>query len=198
MKTQHPTKDRIVLTAITLFNKKGAHSVTTNHIADSMKISPGNLYYHFRNKQEIIRVIFDRITGEFSALWSNLSIKSIDDLENTFVPIADIYYRYRFFYLELPTLVGQDLALKKKYESNHRQKTVLFENIYRTLIQNGQVVNPYGDGMLTIHLDNSWIVSDFWLSYLSISGKEITFETVREVTDHLRALFLPFLKNPQK
>ncbi|HGY0963944.1 TPA: TetR/AcrR family transcriptional regulator, partial [Vibrio cholerae] len=52
------TKDRIVHAALELFNQQGERNITTNHIAAHIEISPGNLYYHFRNKQEIVRDIF--------------------------------------------------------------------------------------------------------------------------------------------
>ncbi|MGR5456657.1 TetR/AcrR family transcriptional regulator, partial [Vibrio alfacsensis] len=52
------TRDKIVYAALDLFNLDGERNVTTNHIAAHIEISPGNLYYHFRNKQEIVREIF--------------------------------------------------------------------------------------------------------------------------------------------
>ncbi|MGL4648460.1 MAG: TetR/AcrR family transcriptional regulator, partial [Caldilineaceae bacterium] len=63
-------KERIVDQALALFNEKGTALVSTNHIAEAAGISPGNLYYHFRNKEEIIRAICDRLfaqTGEMFA-----------------------------------------------------------------------------------------------------------------------------------
>ncbi|MCF2152020.1 TetR/AcrR family transcriptional regulator [Desmonostoc muscorum LEGE 12446] len=55
------TKSRIIETAIELFNQHGTQTISTNHIADSMGISPENLYYHFKNKQEIIRIILETV-----------------------------------------------------------------------------------------------------------------------------------------
>jgi AcrR family transcriptional regulator len=52
------TKDRIIQAAVELFNAQGEQNVTTNHIAAHLSMSPGNLYYHFRNKEDIIRAIF--------------------------------------------------------------------------------------------------------------------------------------------
>lgn len=52
------TRERIVQNSLELFNQQGERSVSTNHIAAHMEISPGNLYYHFANKQEIIAVLF--------------------------------------------------------------------------------------------------------------------------------------------
>ena len=48
-------RERILEASILLFNEMGVVAITTNHIADNLKISPGNLYFHFRNKEEIVR-----------------------------------------------------------------------------------------------------------------------------------------------
>jgi len=55
------TKSRILDTALALFNERGTANVTTNHISEALNMSPGNLYYHFRNKAAIVREIFVRI-----------------------------------------------------------------------------------------------------------------------------------------
>ncbi|MGE8356801.1 MAG: TetR/AcrR family transcriptional regulator [Microvirgula sp.] len=52
------TYDRIVSESLALFNEHGERTITTNHIAAHLGISPGNLYYHFRNKEEIVYQIF--------------------------------------------------------------------------------------------------------------------------------------------
>ena len=63
-------RQRIIDAALMLFNDQGTGAVSTNHIADAAGISPGNLYYHFRNKEEIIRVLFERLF----AAWARSAI----------------------------------------------------------------------------------------------------------------------------
>lgn len=63
------TRERIIEMAIRLFNELGTGAVSTNHIAEALSMSPGNLYYHFRNKEEIIRAILERMIARWEALY---------------------------------------------------------------------------------------------------------------------------------
>ena len=48
------TKDRILDTSIRLFNERKASNVSTVQISTEMGISPGNLYYYYDNKEEVL------------------------------------------------------------------------------------------------------------------------------------------------
>jgi AcrR family transcriptional regulator len=181
MKKSDSTRERIVNCAVTLFNTHGAHSITTNHIAEELGMSPGNLYYHFRNKQEIIREIFAAITVRFRDVWSFSSAAiSADDLTALYDSISDIYFCYRFFYLELPTLIAQDDLLKKQYISNQQTKYTQIESLISGFVASGVMNPPCDERELRSWVENSWIINDFRLSYLCISGSRITREGVRD------------------
>ena len=68
MKT-NKTKEKILDTSIRMFNEKKASNVSTVQISADMKISPGNLYYYYSNKEEVIRCIWnERMTKEIEEL----------------------------------------------------------------------------------------------------------------------------------
>ena len=63
------TRGRILNTALGLFNEQGTAAVSTNHVAAEAGLSPGNLYYHFTDKQEIIRALHERYAAANEDLW---------------------------------------------------------------------------------------------------------------------------------
>ncbi|PSW19279.1 TetR/AcrR family transcriptional regulator [Photobacterium sanctipauli] len=111
------TRDRIILAALELFNESGEPNITTNHIAAHLGISPGNLYYHFRNKEEIIHSIFDQYAHDLSIRFQPLEETQItaDNLLVYLDAVFMLMWRYRFFYANLPDILRRDPELQEKY-----------------------------------------------------------------------------------
>ena len=59
----------ILRTALTLFNAHGTSAVSTNHIAKELGISVGNLYYHFADKETIVRELYADQIQQFDGMW---------------------------------------------------------------------------------------------------------------------------------
>ncbi|HBC3992531.1 TPA: TetR/AcrR family transcriptional regulator [Vibrio parahaemolyticus] len=111
------TRDKIVYAALELFNQHGERNITTNHIADHIEISPGNLYYHFRNKQEIVREIFALYSAELLERFTPIqgSQESLTMLKSYLDSIFTLMWKYRFFYANLPEILSRDEQLHKQY-----------------------------------------------------------------------------------
>ncbi|EON87191.1 TetR/AcrR family transcriptional regulator [Plesiomonas shigelloides subsp. oncorhynchi] len=111
------TRDRIIQTSLELFNQRGERNVTTNHIAAHLGISPGNLYYHFRNKEDIIHAILCEYADHLALAFQpkQQSELSLDVLMGYLDAIFYTMWRYRFFYANLADLLGRDERLQRQY-----------------------------------------------------------------------------------
>ncbi len=111
------TRDKIIQASIELFNERGERTITTNHIAAHLGISPGNLYYHFRNKQDIIQSIFKQYEAHLESSFQPYEEHQIDVdmLVTYFDAMFYVLWKFRFFYANLTDILSQDEQLKENY-----------------------------------------------------------------------------------
>ena len=91
------TKDKIIATAINLFNLHGTKAISTNHIAKEMGISPGNLYYHFRSKNDIIRSISDNFSNELGSVFK-IQLDTISDFSSNHTSLFNRFFKIQQSY----------------------------------------------------------------------------------------------------
>ena len=111
------TRDRILQTSLQLFNEYGEPRITTNHIADELDISPGNLYYHFRNKDDIIWLLFEQFERRMGAVLQ-VPERRAPDMEDMWLYLHLVFeniWEYRFFYRDLDNLLSRNKKLRTHF-----------------------------------------------------------------------------------
>ena len=74
------TAERILEVTLDLFNRFGEPNVSTTLISAELGISPGNLYYHYPAKDELINALFDRYErGLNDLLHAADSVRNVED-----------------------------------------------------------------------------------------------------------------------
>lgn len=112
-KPKRRTRERILETALRLFNDDGVPNVTTADIADELNISPGNLYYHFHNKDEIIHALFESFEKrmEDQLLAPEDRAPNVEDLWFMLHLVFETMAHFRFLYRDLEQIVSHDHKL---------------------------------------------------------------------------------------
>lgn len=160
------TKDRILVAALELFNQQGERKVTTNHICAHLKMSPGNLYYHFKNKQEIIYELFlnyeERVNG-------NLNVPSdraltLEDKLNYLQKVFQGLWEYRFIHRDMEHLLLSEERLHARYRAFFRRSQKNTEAIYEGL-RDANIIEIEQEELEGLAL-NTWIVVTSWFSFL--------------------------------
>ncbi len=166
------TRARIIETALGLFNECGSGAVSTNHIAEALGISPGNLYYHFRNKEEIIRAIAERKDARWESLYHLPQDRAptIADVERLVRENFALVWDYRFFFRELSALTQRDPLLKARYQQMRRERLVAFEGLFAQFVSAGVAHPPTSPTLVANLAKLCWLISDYWLLFLEIDG----------------------------
>ncbi|MCU4530477.1 TetR/AcrR family transcriptional regulator [Acinetobacter sp. P1(2023)] len=164
------TKDRILQISLQLFNERGERSVTTNHIAAELGISPGNLYYHFRNKHEIIKELMYQYQVETLDMLSLPEDRPLttNDKINYFQVLSGQLWSYRFIHRDVYHLVESNEDFKKIYPRFAGQVMQQGQKIYQAFVDAGLMkMTPSEIEALIINL---WIVLTNWTNFLYMSG----------------------------
>ena len=168
------TRTRIIEAAITLFNERGSGAVTTNHIAAAAGISPGNLYYHFRNREDIVRAIFEVMETEswvgFAPIVAQAASLGLTVFEQTFSFIQLFNRRFAFFKRELPTLVMRDPDLQQRFLVVHHETLALITQLIDSAMASG-ILRPLPGRDRRLLAEMTWMLTLFWPNYLTVTGE---------------------------
>ena len=185
------TRDRIIQASLQLFNEHGERSTTTNHIAAHLGMSPGNLYYHFRNKEDIILSIFQQYEQHLESAFQPYHDEAlnIELLIKYFDAVFYALWQFRFVYANLADILSRDEALKARYL---QVQTRLQDHLCELLTQ------LCNDGFLEIEAaqipalaDTVKMVVSFWISY-QLTQSTMTSITKRALYDGVLRLLMLF------
>lgn len=164
------TKDRILQISLQLFNERGERSITTNHIAAELGISPGNLYYHFRNKQEIIKELMERYqkeTLEMLALPDDRAVNANDKIRY-FQVLSSQLWEYRFLHRDVYHLIENNADFRKIYPRFAGKVMQQGQKIYHAFVEAGLMQMTASE--IEALIINIWIVLTNWTNFLYMSG----------------------------
>ena len=192
------TRDRIVATALEMFNREGVGRVSTNHIADEMDISPGNLYYHFKNKDDIILALFERFRRQMEELLLAPEDRLMT-MEDTWLYLHLVFetiWEYRFFYRNLVDLTQNNRSLRIHFNHIIRQKIegarAVLEGLRRAEVLHGE------DEELDATAVNIAVLATFWINFSMIRSSHYEGESdLAPAVYQVMTLVAPMLREPE-
>ncbi len=184
-------KEDILEVACELFNKTGTQSSTTNHIAKAMGISPGNLHYHYKNREEIVRLLYINMRKETIPSVENLP-KDIVTLHQHEKLVTEIRWKYRFFFKEMLSLFTRDSKLEQLYIKDNIEHRSRIRKVMNTLIEN-KVITIIDEEDINFLVDSISLSWQFYSSFLQTIGEELNEDSVQNVVKYTSAAMKPYL-----
>ncbi len=115
-KAPRRTAERILVSSLALFNRFGEPNVSTTMISAELRISPGNLYYHYPSKDELINTLFDQYQQALGALLAAADeVRDAEDAWFFLHSLFELIWQYRFFYRDLNHLLSRNRHLETRF-----------------------------------------------------------------------------------
>lgn len=194
------TRELILQTSLALFNKIGEPNVTTNHIADEADISPGNLYYHFHSKQDIILDLFKRFALQFDPI--------IDVPQPLALQAEDLWFQlhlsfelkgqYRFLYRNYADIASRIPDLDRAFRGLLRRERLAAAAMISSLEEQGAMnINEDEKDLL---LNNLMLALIYWIPFAEMfadRGLEDGSVQVKAIAGVLQ-MIMPYLAKPER
>lgn len=186
------------MTSLALFNELGEPNVTTNHIADEADISPGNLYYHFRSKNDIVIELFKSFLIQFQPLLEvpEDRVVDADDLWFILHLTFELKGEFRFLYRNLSDLTSRIPVLDRAMRGLLMREREAATRLLDDLEQRGALVLSAQEK--TILVDNLLMAITYWIPYAEIFDAAGLKHGRAQVNSIARVLqmIIPYLKEP--
>ena len=167
MASKPNTRERILQASLQLFNEQGERNVTTNHIASHLGISPGNLYYHFRNKSMIVAELFSRFERSMQSFFvvPDGASLTLEDKAQYLESLLEILWQYRFMHQGLEYLLESDPELAVRYRRFAQRSLQGTQSIYLAFAEAG-ILQLTAQQAETLSI-NVWLVLSAWMQFLT-------------------------------
>lgn len=193
-------RERIVEASLQLFNERGERHVTTNHIAAHLGISPGHLYYYFRNKAEIVLVLVERYEARLAAALSVPASRrlTLSDKLGYDERVFEATWDYRFIHFSYQELIVQSEALRRRVAALQAASLGAAKSVYEALRGAGLVEAT--DAELEALAVNAWVLITAWPGALQAtllegeSSQVVVRARMRQGIYQLMCLEAPYLR----
>lgn len=201
-KAPRRTAERILEVTLALFNRFGEPNVSTTLISAELGISPGNLYYHYPAKDEIINALFDRFEHDLRPLLNaSDSVGNVEDAWFFLHSLFELIWQYRFLYRDLNDLLSKNRRLETHFQTILKDKARSVKALLDGMSRAGAVQLDARE--LDTTATSMVVVLTYWLSFEYVRDPRRALEpenaqsALLRGAQHVLNLLVPYLESGQ-
>ena len=202
-KAPRRTAERILEVTLELFNRFGEPNVSTTLISAELGISPGNLYYHYPAKDELINNLFDRYERSLNELLNaSDNVRNVEDAWFFLHSLYEIIWQYRFLYRDLNDLLSKNRLLETQFQAVLRNKTRAIRLMLAGMSRGGAINIDTREMEPTAHC--MVVLLTYWLSFEYVRDPRHALEpdnaqdALLRGAQHVLNLLAPYLEKDQR
>ena len=201
-KAPRRTAERILEVTLALFNRFGEPNVSTTLISAELGISPGNLYYHYPAKNELINALFDRYEKALNELLgASDGVRNVEDAWFFMHTLFELIWQYRFLYRDLNDLLSKNRRLETHLQAVLKNKTRAVRALLDGMSRSGAMRIDARE--LEATATSMVVVLTYWLSFEYVRDPRNALEPANAQAALLRGahhvlnLLIPYLEPSQ-
>ena len=202
-KAPRRTAERILEVTLELFNRFGEPNVSTTLISAELGISPGNLYYHYPAKDELINSLFDRYEKSLNELLNaSEDVRDVEDAWFFMHTLFELIWQYRFLYRDLNDLLSKNRRLETHFQWVLKNKTRSVKALLDSMSRAGAVRIDSREVEATA--TSMVVVLTYWLSFEYVRDPRNALEpgsaqaALLRGAHHVLNLLVPYLEAGQR
>lgn len=202
-KAPRRTAERILEVTLTLFNRFGEPNVSTTLISAELGISPGNLYYHYPAKDELINSLFDRYEQALNELLNaSDGVRNIEDAWFFLHSLFELIWQYRFLYRDLNDLLSKNRRLETHFQSALKNKTRAVKTLLDCMSRAGAMT--IDSRAVEATATSMVVLLTYWLSFEYVRDPRNALEPANAQSallrggHHVLSLLAPYLEQSQR
>ncbi|MFL6693864.1 MAG: TetR/AcrR family transcriptional regulator [Ramlibacter sp.] len=202
-KAPRRTAERILEVALDLFNRFGEPNVSTTLISAELGISPGNLYYHYPAKDELINSLFDKYEQALTELLqASGGVRNVEDAWFFMHTLFELIWQYRFLYRDLNDLLSKNRRLETHFQWVLKNKTGAVRALLDGMADSGALsIDPHE---VEATATSMVVLLTYWLSYEYVRDPRKALEpegaqlALLRGAHHVLNLLVPYLAQGQR
>ena len=202
-KAPRRTAERILEVTLELFNRFGEPNVSTTLISAELGISPGNLYYHYPAKDELINSLFDRYERALSELLNaSDGVRNVEDAWFFMHTLFELIWQYRFLYRDLNDLLSKNRRLETHFQWVLKNKTRAVKTLLDGMSRSGAMAIDSREVEATA--TSMVVLLTYWLSFEYVRDPRHALEPENAQSalmrggQHVLSLLVPYLESSQR
>ncbi len=194
-------RDHILVVSLALFNSEGEANLSAVDIANELDISPGNLYYHFKGKEEIVSELYEQFEAGFELLLQD-GMETGAGLEEYWLYLYVIFehiYNFRFFFRNITDLLQKYQSIEPRFRRLMEKQSRWVRQLLTGLLEEGVIVHPHlAEERIERLTDSIMLLFTHWFQFQNLRNRKLDqHDFIQSAILQIMTLLAPYMGGQQ-
>lgn len=139
-----------------------------------MKISAGNLTYHFKTKAALLDAIYEQMMADSIDYLHLDSFMNLNDFRKVIIKFHALQKTYSFFFHDMVFIIRKYPELGEKFKVKSQERLGQGRQMIDFLIQSGRLLPESEHINYEYFIQTVWVVNTFWVAQEQVKGNSST------------------------